>query len=199
MNKNHRTKIFLIVVLLICFYLSKLGAQEASTTEQTNKPINIITMTNLEQCKIGIKGLKKLGGFIDKYGQHWLVEQHGRTNGLPIILNENGNAVQYAAVLISVDCLNRNDLDHVSEIEMQTQIMNIDDTRKLGLQLCSTLGIDPKDFSAYCDKVGNQWLDTPLFATGIRDAKIKKVLAFQTLHGFNKDKPWFINVRVEDY
>jgi hypothetical protein len=199
MNKNYRTKFFLIVVLLICFYLTKLDAQEASATEPTNKPIDLLTLTNLEQCKVAIKGLKKLGGFIDKYGQHWLVEQHGRTNGLPVILNENGKTVQYAAVLISVDCLNRNDLDHASEIETQTQIMNIDETRKLGLQLCSTLGIDPKDFLAWCDKVGNQWLDTPLFGAGIRDAKNNRDIAFQTLHGFNPEKPWFINVIVEDH
>jgi hypothetical protein len=197
MNKRHRAKTILTIVLLFCFYLYKLDAQEASTPQATKEPTNLITLTNLEQCKIAITGLKKLGGF--RFKQSWLVEQPGRTNGLPVILNLNGQTVQYYAILISVDCLNRDDTNHVSEIQTQTQIMNIDDTRRLGLQLCSTLSIDPKDFLAWCDKVGNQWLDTPLFGAGIRDVKNNKDIAFQTLHGFNPKKPWFINVIIEDH
>jgi hypothetical protein len=162
-------------------------------------PINILEVTNLEQCKVVIKGLKKLGGFNDTYGQYWLVEQPGRTNGLPIVLSENNNTVQYDAVLISVDFLDRNVTNHVSEIQTQTEIMSVDEARKLGLQLCSVLNIDPSEFLAWCNKVGNRWLDTPLFSTGVHDNKINKEIGFQTLHGFNPKKPWLINVVIQDY
>ena len=173
------------------------GLANSRHNSHPSEPIDILAITNLEQSKVAITGLKKLGGFNDKYGQHWLVEQHGRKIGLPIILSEDTNTVRYSAVLISVDCLDRIETNHVSEIQTQARNMNIDETRKLGLGLCR----DPEAFVAWCDKVGNHWLDTPLYGavSKFRDVKNGKIVVFETLHTYNNDKPWCIQVTIEDH
>lgn len=184
-------KLFSIFSLIIlCIVCAK--------AQPSIEPIDVLSVTNMERCKAIIPNLKELGGFI--YSKHWLVETHGRTNGLPVVLNVNGKTIQYAAVLISVDCLNRNDFNHVSELQTQTEIMTIDDTRKLGLQLCNALGIDSTGFEKWCDKVGNHWVDMPLFSTGgFKDPRTNKLVGFETLHGFDDDRPWLIQITIQDH
>ena len=138
--------------IAICF-LCVLGISQTLSQPPTSEPMrHPRTMTNLDQCKMAMKGLKMLGGF--KFKQSWLVEQHGRTNGLPVVLTENGKTVQYSAVLISVDCLDINNTNLVSEIQMQAPNMNIDETRKLGLQLCAMLQVAPDSFLVGVTKLG---------------------------------------------
>lgn len=153
---------------------------------ESSEPIAAFTATNLEQWKTVIKGLKKEAGFTTE--QHWLIEQPGRKVGLPIILNLGDKTVQYSAVLISVTA--KNETGDIMEVEMQTPNMNIDETRELGLQLCNMLDYDPKGFLAWCDKVGNHWLDAPLYAGGNRN------YSFQILRGYNDEKPWLINFMI---
>ena len=114
----------IIACATVCF-LSIIGISQQSPQQPSSEPIDILAITNLEQSKVAITGLKKLGGFNDKYGQHWLVEQHGHKIGLPIILSEDTNTVRYSAVLISADCFDRIETNHVSEIQTQTPNMNI--------------------------------------------------------------------------
>jgi hypothetical protein len=76
------------------------------------------------------------------------------------------------------------------EVEMHSPIMNIEETRELALQLCNMLQVDPKNFLAWCDNVGNNWLDQPLFADG------NHYYSFHLLQSFNKEKPWFINFMI---
>jgi hypothetical protein len=161
--------------------------QQPTNTIESFEPLtNALTAINLEQWKKAIKGLKKEAGFITE--QHWLVEQPGRKTGLPITLSLGDKTVQYSAVLVSVTA--KNETGNVMEVEMQTPNMNIDETRELGLQLCNMLGVDPKDFLAWCDKVGNHWLDAPLYGTG------NKFYSFQTLMTYNNDSPWSINFMI---
>jgi hypothetical protein len=147
---------------------------------------NALTATNLQEWTTAIKGLKPLAGF--QFQQHWLVEQHGRTNGIPIVLCIGNKTVQYSAVLISI--LAKNETGDIMEVQMQTSNMNIDQTRELGLQLCDMLGIGPKNFLAWCDTVGNHWLDAPLFGDGNRH------YSFHLLHTYNDEKPWSINFMI---
>jgi hypothetical protein len=149
---------------------------------------NALTATNLEQWTNTIRDLKPLAGF--KFQQHWLVEQPGRTNGIPIILNLGDKTVQYNAVLVSI--LAKNETGDIMEVEMQTPNMNIDDTRELGLQLCNMLQIDPKNFLAWCDKVGNNWLDQPLFGDGDGHHHY----SFHLLRSSNDERPWLINFMI---
>ena len=159
---------------------------ELANTIESSGLINALAATNLEQWKAAIEGLKPLAGF--KFQQHWLVEQRGRTNGIPIGLSLGNNTIQYKAALISIEA--KNETGDIMEVEMQTPNMNIDDTRDLGLKLCNMLDYDSKDFLAWCDKVGNRWLDAPLYAGGNRN------YSFQILRGYNDEKPWIINFMI---
>jgi hypothetical protein len=164
--------------------ISVVAVQQPTNTIESTVPLaNALTATNLEQWKAAIKGLKPLAGFTVE--QHWLVEQPGRTNGIPIVLSIGDKTVQYSAVLISVNAQNEN--GQVRRVEMQSSNMNIDETRELGLQLCDMLGVDPKDFIAWCNKVGNHWLDAPLYSTGSASG------AFGIHMTYNNEKPWYIN------
>jgi hypothetical protein len=161
---------------------------------ETSEPIvemtNALTATNLEQWTNAIKSLKPLAGF--QFDQHWLVEQPGRTNGIPIVLNVGNKTIQYSAVLISI--LAKNDTGDIMEVEMQTPNMNIDETRELGLQICDMLNIDPKNFLAWCGQVGNRWLDQPLFGDG--NGHHHYNYSFHLLHSYNDEKPWVINFMI---
>jgi len=77
------------------------------------------------------------------------------------------------------------------EAELQTPNMNIDETRELGVQLCKLIGQDPTEFLAWCDKVGNHWLDAPLYGT-----KSNAPLSFKILMTYNNDKPWCIDLAI---
>jgi hypothetical protein len=180
-------KIYPIVLLFL------LGVSNSAISQQikpANKVFNALTATNLEQWTNAIKGLKPLAGF--QFQQHWLVEQPGRTNGLPIALRVGDKVVEYSAVLISVNAESEN--GQIMRIEMQTANMNIDETRELGIQLCDMFGRDPRDFLAWCDKVGNHWLDSPLYSSrNIYVPNGNETFGFQTLHTFNNESPWMIN------
>ncbi len=157
--------------------------QPTNVIESVSEPINALAATNLEQWKSAIKSLKPLAGFTTE--QHWLFEQPGRKTGLPILLSVGDKTVRYSAVLISVNAQNEN--GQVRRAEMQSSNMDIDETRELGLQLCDMLGADPKDFLTWCNKVGNQWLDAPLYSTGSASG------AFGIHRTYNNEKPWYIN------
>jgi hypothetical protein len=161
--------------------------QPTNTIEPTAQLTNALTATNLAQWTNAIKGLKPLAGF--KFQQHWLVEQPMRTNGIPIVLSLGNKTIQYSAVLVSI--LAKNGTGDIMEVEMQTPNMNIDETRELGLQLCNMLGIDPKGFLAWCDQVGNRWMDQPLFGDGDGHH-----YSFHLLQTFNNEKPWSINFMI---
>jgi hypothetical protein len=176
-------KIYFIILL---FLLVVINSAISQPSRPKTKSFNALTATNLEQWKTTIKGLKKLAGFT--INQHWLVEQPGRTNGIPIVLSIGNKTTQYSAVLISI--LAKNETGELMEVEMQTPNMNIDETRELGLQLCNMLDLDPTDFQTWCNKVGDQWLDTPLYGAG------NKFYSFQTRHTSNAQKPWFINFMI---
>lgn len=166
----------------------QIAPQQTNIIESTTPLTNALTATNLEQWKAAIKGLKPLAGF--KFQQHWLVEQPGRTNGIPIVLSIGNKTIQYSAVLISILAKNGTG-DNIMEVEMQTRNMNIDETRELGLQLCNLLQIDPKGFLAWCDQVGNRWMDQPLFGDGDGHH-----YSFHLLQTFNNEKPWSINFMI---
>jgi hypothetical protein len=150
--------------------------------------LNALTATNLEQWKHIIKGL----AYSDKFGdaehngiESWIMEQTNREVGIPVLFGINGKAILYSVSFIDVHSSLVNGLIH--RVEMQSPNLNIDETRKLGLNLCNLLKLDPKDFELWCDKVGNHWVDAPLFSSnGYR-------FGFETLRTFDDKNRWFIN------
>ncbi len=72
------------------------------------------------------------------------MEQRDRTNGIPVLFEQNGRTVFYKVRFIDVDAYK--DGGKVIEVQMHSPIMNIDETRELGLQLCDMFGVDSKIF-----------------------------------------------------
>lgn len=151
-------------------------------------PINALTATNLDQWKSMISGLKHS----DNFGRwsSWIMEQTNHLTGIPVVFEENGKMVSYKVQFIDVRVFS--DGERVRRVEMHSPSMDIDETRKLGLQLGGMFGVDSKDFLAWCDKVGNHWMDQQLYATGERS------YGFQILNTFNNEKPWSINFIIQN-
>ncbi|HEY5233400.1 MAG TPA: hypothetical protein VIK35_07710 [Verrucomicrobiae bacterium] len=135
-------------------------SQRTNTIEPTVLLANALTTTNIEQWKAAIKGLHKMPGL----SESWDMEMKNLTSSVPVNLEESGQAISYKAQFIDISV--KNGSGDILEAQLHSPIMNIDETRELGLQLCNMLEIDPKDFLAWCDKVGNHWLDSPLFSSG---------------------------------
>ena len=150
--------------------------------------INAITITNLEQWRTIIKELQYSDKFGDNSGgwESWIMEQTNRDAGIPVLLENKRQTVIYNVRFIDVDAAQS--AGKVQKVEMHSPIMNIEETREIGLKLCSLLELDPKDFSAWCDQVGNHWLDAPLYSS-----KGNNHLGFETLMAYDDNKPWFIN------
>ena len=120
-----------------------------------------------------------------KYYEVWDVTQINEPNPPKVILSGvNGTTVQYAADSIDIGVRN----NQIRRIELQSPRMNIDATKEMGLQLCNMLGLDSKGFVAWCDQVGNHWLDAPLYSS-----QDKNHIGFQTLRTYNDEKPWIID------
>jgi|SRR5665213_389586 len=156
-----------------------------SITEMTNA----LTATNVEQWKTAIKELKPLAGF--KLKQDWMMEKTNRLDSVPIMLQQNSNAVPFNARFINITA--KNETGDIMEVEMHSPIMGIDETRELGLQLCNMLGQDPSDFLAWCDKVGNHWLDAPLYdGFSVPIPNSNKFCGFGVKRTYTDGKPWYI-------
>jgi len=148
---------------------------------------NALTTTNIEQWKAVIKGLHKSPGL----SESWDMEMTNRTSGILVPLIANGQTNFYKARFINIDVYQDSD-GKIMEVQMHSPIMNIDETRELGLQLCNMLGQDPSGFLAWCDKAGNHWLDAPLYGVG----ESSRRYSFQILRTYTDDKPWYINFMI---
>jgi hypothetical protein len=148
---------------------------------------NPLAATNLDQWKTAMKGLKSSDIFYQNK-EMWDVEQTNRRTGFPLMLIKGTQIVQYEATLVNINA--KKPGGDLMEVQMQTPNMNIDETRELGVKLCNMMEVDPKDFQAWCDKVGNHWLDAPLYATN-------HYYGFGINRTYDNEKPWFINFIIE--
>jgi hypothetical protein len=162
--------------------------QRPTNSNETNEPINemtnALTAMNIEQWKAAIKGLHKMPGL----SESWHMEQTNQEEYIPVTLGKNGQTIDYKVRFIDISIKNQN--GDILEAQLRSPMMNIAETRELGLQLCNMLGDDPKDFLAWCDKVGNHWLDTPLYS--VRD----HYYGFETFHTSNDEKPWSVSFEM---
>jgi hypothetical protein len=158
----------------------------ASIIASTNKMPNALTATNLEQWKEMIKGLK----YSDNFGNldSWVMEQTNQTMGIPVLLIKNSKPVSFKVRFINVFV--KDGSNKVFSVDIHSPIMNIDETRSLGLELCNMFGFDSTDFSAWCDKVGNHWLDAPLYGIGGGNYSLN------IRHTFDNEKPWYIDLVI---
>jgi len=174
--------------LVVATFSSNNGTSTLPVIEPANKEINALGATNLDQWKLLIPGLKYSNNF-GKWDS-WIMEKQDRSGGVPITFGKNDQSVSYQVRFIDLRVFK--DSGQIRRVEIHSPIMNIDKTRELGLQLCKMLGVDSKGFTDWCDKVGNHWLDAPLYATGTGS------YGFQTLQTFNNDDPWYINFIIQN-
>lgn len=120
-----------------------------------------------------------------KYYEVWDMTLMNEPNLPKVVLSgTSGVTVQYSFYSVDIGV----ESDSIQRIEMQTPAMNIDNTKELGLQLCKMLGLDSKTFEAWCNHVGNHWLDASLYSS-----KDVNHIGFQTLRAYNDEKPWIID------
>ena len=170
------------------------------TSGPTNIPLNAITATNLEQWKQVVKDLKQLNGSLNE--QYWVMEKDkpdrspNRNVGDSYVLTANDKAVPFKATFINISA--KDESGEIIRLEMQTPNMDINEARDLGLNICEMLNLDPKDFLAWCGKVGNRSLGTELYhSKGFRDSEGKKIYGFQMLHTYDNEKPWCMNFVIQ--
>jgi len=151
-------------------------------------PLNAIVATNLEQWKTIIPGLH----YSDTFGdwESW-VRQEDSAAGIPVLLSKDKNQTIFKVAFIDVDVLKSGEMQ---KSELHSGRMDISQTREHGLQLCKLLGIDPAKFLAWCDKVGNSWMDAPLFSSGgSRDIENNRIYSFGVARTYNDQNPWYID------
>jgi hypothetical protein len=171
---------FFIIVIAVATFKSANHARFQSRLSQ----FEAISTTNLSQWKAAIEGLKKLD---DQLGL-WCAEQPNRLVGIPIVLTQNTNTVQFKTVLLVISA--QKNTGNLIQEDLQSQNLNIDETRQLGLQLCKLFEFENDEFLAWCDKVGNHWLDAPLYGRG------NHYFGFKIIRTYNDEKPWCINVII---
>jgi hypothetical protein len=160
----------------------------------TNTVFNALTATNIEQWRQAVKNLKQVDS--SRYHRDWIMEEDNpdrspdRNASMPFNLILNGQTIEYKATVIYITT--KDGTDNLMEAQLQTPNMNIDEAKQLGLQLCKMLGQDPSRFSAWCGKVGNHWMDAPLFST-----PSNRQLSFKILQTFNNEKPWCIDFIIQ--
>lgn len=163
-------------------------------TTESKKPLDVLKAQSLADWTNVIPNIKLWSHFRTR--SSWVADQRD-TNNYPVILltGVNGKTIQYKAKLTSVDAMG----DRVREIQLQSGWMNIADTRSLGDSLLQMMGKDTASFDAWCNKVGNNWIDQPEWTSGgLRMPDGNKFYGFATHITFNNESPWYVDFFVSD-
>lgn len=123
------------------------------------------------------------------------------SDGVPIsfqINGQSGKTANFTADFLDAE-IDSND-GRIRELELHTPKLEINQIRELGLQLDKTLGLDSKNFLAWCEKVGNHWIDAPTFSSkaGIPPPDSNKIMGYGVHPTFNDEKPWFVIFILRD-
>ena len=165
--------------------------QTTNAADSTPLLANALTATNITQWTDVIKGLDR----VPNDPHNWLMEvadpaTHAPlfNQGVPLLLKKNGKTVAYNAHFISINT--KNEQGDILEIQLMSPLMNIDETRQIGLQLCEMLGVAPSGFLAWCNSVGNRWMGVAPYSTG------NHYYIIQTVNSCNKEHPWAMNLLI---
>ncbi len=160
------------------------------STNETSELIlsNYETLDDLKQ----IKSLHEINGFL--HLKNWYSESNWITFQLKSI---NGQPTGFTADTIFA-LTDRKD-DHVHELTLHSPWLDIDGVRQVGLELEKAWGLDPKDFLAWCNKVGNKWVDAPLYSAGNGFPPAPEpYIGFSVRRTTNDEKPWVIVLTIKD-
>ena len=160
-------------------------ANNDAASQPGNPPSDVLSATNLEQWKSLIKDLKQDKALRD----NWTTSR-SRPGTPPVLLKHNGQSIVYKAAAIDVSVVPRT--TDFMEAQIYSPKMNIEETRALGLSLCGMFGFDSNKFQTWCNAVGTNSMDMPLFGIGDHSH------SFNVRSTFNGEKPWYIIFTVQD-
>jgi hypothetical protein len=150
----------------------------------TNELPDVLAATNIEQWKSIIPNLQKDSSMPNSsMPNFWRTKE--RQKGVDtVVLKSKGQSIFYKTA--SVDVCVANSAGDVLEADIYTPKMDIVETRELGLKICKMFNFDSNKFLAWCNSVGNNWLDSTLFSAGDYDH------FFRIRHSYNDQQPWIM-------
>jgi hypothetical protein len=168
-----------------------------TTTEANNSPSAILNANaeNIEEWKAAITNLH----YDPAIKGNWTAWQGATNPGISLVIGTtNKNLVEFDSELINI-YTRRDNSENIHRVELHSVWMNIADTKLLGDSLLEMMGKDKTSFDAWCDKVGNNWVDAPLYDSyNARLPNSDKVYSFGTHITFNNERPWFIYFVIAD-
>ena len=169
-------------------------AQQIDELASTNKPaaetilVDYQTLDDLKQ----IKSLHEINGFLHE--RNW----YSNSNLVAFQLKSvKGKPIKFMADMMWA--LTDKKDGHVRQLDLHSPEMDIDQIRQVGLQLEEAWGLDPTDFLTWCNKVGNKWLDAPLYSSrNGTPPSSNKLIGFGVHRNLSDDKPWYIILSIQD-
>jgi hypothetical protein len=167
--------------------VSVINSKTNNLTDRLAKdPPDVLSVSNLVQWRSLIKDLK-----VDRILRDEWMTSRFRPGAPPVLLKYNGQSIIYNAAF--VDVTTTYDLD----VEIYSPKMNIDETRELGLKLCNMFGYDSNNFSAWCNRVGNNWLDAPLFFAGdLNSGAGDQYHELRIGRTYSNNQPWYFVLNI---
>jgi hypothetical protein len=107
-----------------------------------------------------------------------------------VLLQQGGQSIFFRTEAIEVTTIPKT--TDFMEAQLYSPKMNVEEARALGTGLCSMFSFETNKLSTWCDSVGTNWLDTPVFSIGDHRH------SFSIRHSFNPEKPWFMIFTIED-
>lgn len=191
---------FLILLVAFSFWSCTKKTEPAAGGESTQpiaeskltiKDVDVITANkSLAQWKSFIPELH-YSTTIGKI-EYWEQRNRDQTTGIPLRFTRNDRAAIFNVSFAGISAYKPNGILQVAELHSPK--MDINETKKLGLQLLQLVDLDPKDFLAWCETAAAHGMDEPVFSTGTRD----HLYIINTRHSFNEAKPWYILFEIQN-
>jgi hypothetical protein len=158
------------------------------------RKIDAIKSENVAEWTNALPSLRRLSH--SAFEDAWVLEQDEPAKCPSFDLRgTNETTVQFSAKFVDVQVVN----ERVRRVEMRGQNMDIAELREFGNSLLKMLGKDQVAFNAWCDKVGNKWLDAPDYNSGSSHMPSNnKFFGFEVLTTYRDEKPWCVYFTITD-
>jgi hypothetical protein len=198
--------VLVAVIIITLLFKLKSPAATDSVARPKSTLTNATTVPNLSQKLLDVGKAQSIVDWTNAipdfkisthtaYVDSWVMEQDNPAKYPSVLLTGKSNeTIQYKSDFIDIEIT-----DRIRRIEIHSPNLNVEDVKTLGDSLLRLMGKDEENFNAWCDKVGNRWMDQPQFSSG--NAYFPnggKTYGFQTLPTFNNEKPWYILLVITD-
>jgi|SRR5665213_508415 len=173
--------------------LPQVTVQTNNELRITNAPAELVisnfqTLAELKK----IKSLHEVNGFL--HMRNWYSESNLVRFQLKGV---NGKSIGFTTD--TMWALTDKSDDHVHELVLHSPWLDIDGVRQVGLELEKAWGLDPTDFLAWCNKVGNNWIDAPLYSAGNGFPPVPEpYIGFSVRRTTDNEKPWVIVLTIQE-